>query len=89
MGNLALEFGVSVRTVQRDISEITTIVPIYIKTGRYGGGVYVMDHFNTHTQRLNKDEIKLLYRIHTYFMSNDNGYLNDEEKKVLNNIIAR
>lgn len=47
MSNLATEFGVSVRTIQRDIDEISDMVPVYVKTGRYEGGVYMMDGYSS------------------------------------------
>ena len=89
MGNLAFEFGVSLRTVQRDIDEITTIIPIYIKTGRYGGGVYVMEQFNLGKLNLQDVEIEILNKVYIYFESNDQRYLNDEEKTLLKNMITK
>ena len=38
--NLASEFGVSMRTVQRDIESLSRTEPIYTQTGKYGGGVF-------------------------------------------------
>lgn len=42
MENLAKELGVSVRTIQRDIDRISTYAPIFVKSGRYGGGIYII-----------------------------------------------
>ena len=42
MSNLANELGVSVRTIQRDVDRTSTYAPIYAKSGRYGGGVYIL-----------------------------------------------
>ena len=44
--NLAYEFGVSERTVRRDIDVISLSAPIYTKSGRYGGGIYVTGNYN-------------------------------------------
>lgn len=41
--NLASEFGVSVRTIQRDIESLSITEPIYTQSGKYTGGVYVVD----------------------------------------------
>ena len=41
--NLASEFGVSMRTVQRDIESLSRTEPIYTQFGKYGGGVYVVE----------------------------------------------
>ncbi len=35
--NLVFEFGVSMRTIQRDIEALNRSEPIYTKPGRYGG----------------------------------------------------
>ena len=41
ISNLAEEFGVSTRTILRDIEVLSISEPIYTQCGRYGGGVYV------------------------------------------------
>lgn len=46
IANLAHEFCVSERTIRRDIEYISRFEPIYTKTGRYGGGVYVEEGFD-------------------------------------------
>lgn len=38
MRNRASEFGVSVRTVQRDIEVLSITEPVYARFGKYGGG---------------------------------------------------
>lgn len=38
MRNLASEFGVSVRTVKRDIEVLSITEPVYTRFGKYGGG---------------------------------------------------
>ena len=37
MHNLAREFGVSTRTIQRDIEVLSRTEPIYTQSGKYGG----------------------------------------------------
>lgn len=37
--NLAKEFGVSERTILRDVVALSLTEPIYTQCGRYGGGV--------------------------------------------------
>ena len=44
ISNLAEEFGVSVRTILRDIEVLSATEPIYTQCGRYYGGVYIMDN---------------------------------------------
>ncbi len=60
MKNIAEQFNVSVRTVQRDIDEISLFVPIYVKNGRYDGGVYVLNSAPDIFGTLNKTEKHLL-----------------------------
>ncbi len=60
MKNIAEQFNVSVRTVQRDIDEISLFVPIYVKNGRYDGGVYVLNSSSDIFGSLNKTEKHLL-----------------------------
>lgn len=66
--NLSKEFNVSVRTIQRDIDEISDMLPIYVKTGRYNGGVYVVDEFNADKMYMSDNEIEVLEKVReTYF----------------------
>lgn len=39
-----MEFEVSERTISRDIEELSLTKPIYTKSGRYGGGVYILPY---------------------------------------------
>ena len=89
MGNLAFEFGVSLRTVQRDITVITSIIPIYIKMGRYGGGIYVMDHFQLGNAYMDNNEILLLQKISCYFFTVEREYLDETEKVLLERMIYK
>ncbi len=42
---LASHFGVSARTVLRDVEALSLTYPIYTRQGRYGGGVYLVDGY--------------------------------------------
>ena len=81
---LAAKFGVSVRTIQRDIDEISDIFPIYVKTGRYNGGVYVIDGFYLDRMYMNDSEIALLKKINAERVKLS---LSFEETETLNKII--
>lgn len=50
ISNLAIEFGVSERTIRRDIEALSLYEPIYTMAGRYSGGVYVVEgyYFDSH-----------------------------------------
>lgn len=81
---LAAKFGVSVRTIQRDIDEISDIFPIYVKTGRYNGGVYVIDGFYLDRMYMNDSEIAILKKINAERVKLS---LSFEETETLNKII--
>lgn len=63
MSNLSEEFGVSVRTIQRDIDELTFLMPLYVKSGRYEGGVYVDKDYTMDRMYMTTDEINLLVKV--------------------------
>jgi predicted DNA-binding transcriptional regulator YafY len=63
MANLSKEFGVSVRTIQRDVDELTFLMPLYVKSGRYEGGVYVDKDYTMDRMYMSSDEISLLIKV--------------------------
>lgn len=65
MPELSEQFGVSLRTIQRDIYEIETTfrVPIDVKCGKYDGGVYVIGNYSFDRTYMHSDEIILLRKI--------------------------
>lgn len=65
MSELADMFGVSVRTIKRDIDELGYLIPLETKTGRYGGGVYVMDDYKWDKAYMSEEDISLLIKIKT------------------------
>ena len=66
MPKLAELFGVSVRTIQRDILEIeaTFHVPIDVRCGKYDGGVYVVGNYSFDRAYMYEDELALLSKVH-------------------------
>ena len=62
--NLAQEFGVSERTIRRDICVLSLTEPIYTQSGRYSGGVYMMDDHILDYVKLSNSEIELLNTLH-------------------------
>ena len=87
MSNLAFEFGVSLRTIQRDINEISTSIPIYIKTGRYEGGVYVIDGYYLDCMYMKESEIELLKKARKSLLEDDKCLLNQYELQSFFNLI--
>lgn len=60
--NLASEFGVSERTIRRDVEALSATDPIYTQTGRHGG-VYVADGYYLDRQYMSNEEISLLKKV--------------------------
>ena len=63
MANLALEFDVSVRTIQRDIDYLSRLYPILLLSGGHGGGVYIEQDCLPRRVFLTKEEQAFLIRI--------------------------
>lgn len=59
MENLAAEFGVTERTIRRDLALLSCSAPILTKTGP-GGGVSVLPGYYYGRQYLKKDQEALL-----------------------------
>lgn len=88
MSNLAYELNVSVKTIQRDIDGISNIIPIYTKTGRYKGGVYVVDGYYIDRMYMSDSEIALLINFKEAALNNQKIMLNEGEMQLLNQIIV-
>ena len=76
--NLAYEFGVSERTIQRDIETLSRTEPIFTKAGKYDGGVYVVDNYSMDRMYMNPAEIALLHKAYTAIQDN-NSFTNEEK----------
>ena len=85
MSELAAEFGVSIRTIQRDIYEVESSLhlPIITKSGKHDGGIYVLDTFPTTPPRKRTEEVRVLKKAHDLLV----GKLSPEELLVLEKII--
>ena len=57
---LADEFGVSTKTVSRDIDFLSSFAPIYTKHGN-SGGIYILTEYITNRKFLTYEEEKCLY----------------------------
>ena len=84
---LSEKFGVSVRTIQRDITEIelTLRVPLETRSGKYNGGIYVLGNYQFDRAYMCDDELQLLHKIRIL----TENQLNQEEKLLLNQIIKK
>ena len=65
MPQLAEKFGVSVRTIQRDIFEIevTFHVPLDIRCGKYDSGVFVKGDYSFDRAYMHDEELALLSKV--------------------------
>ena len=61
--NLAFEFGVCEWTIRQDVMELSLSYPIYTKTGKYGGGVYVVDGYKLGMKYMTTEQTELLEKI--------------------------
>ncbi len=87
--NLAEEFGVSARTILRDIEVLSVTEPIYTQCGRYGGGVYVTDDYTMSRMYMSDKELSVLHKL--VFLAENNLIcdLNKEEFDLLKVIISQ
>ena len=85
MPQLAEEFGVSVKTIQRDILYVETIfhVPLDIRPGKYNGGIYVLNSYSFDRAYMHPDDILLLLKIQDLVKSK----ISDKENSRLSQII--
>lgn len=85
--NLAREFGVSVRTIARDIEILSAKEPIYTQCGRYGGGVYVMEDYYIDRIYMSEKELTLLRKLSALAETEAVCRLTGEEYSLLKIII--
>ena len=85
---LSREFGVSIRTIQRDILELETLgIPLDVKMGRYEGGVYVVGNYTIDRMYMNQEEIFVLQKVQQANSRQELIHLSEKESQVLNQII--
>lgn len=88
INNLASEFGVSARTIQRDIDVLSRTEPIFTQSGKYCGGVYVVEGYSIDRMYMTSAELDVLKKI--YLAADENAeLLTNEEKKILVSIISQ
>lgn len=77
---LAMEFNVSVDTIDRDIVYLSSVAPIYTKQGNQGG-IYILPEFRSYKNYLTEAEENCLYAL----IENSNV----EERRILCGIITK
>ena len=85
--SVASEFDVSERTIRRDIEALSYTEPIYTQTGRYGGGVYVVDGYYMDRMYMTEDETRILNKLYKAVQT-ERDFLNARELCVFQGIIA-
>lgn len=89
ISNLANEFGVSTRTILRDIEVLSVTEPIYTQCGRYGGGVYVTDNYLMTRMYMTEKELAVLHRLSKLADEMAICELSIDENKLLKSIISQ
>ncbi len=79
--NLAFEFGVHRNTILNDIFELSFSYPIYTKTGRHDGGVYIAGDYHLGKRYLSSEEKELLETL--------SSSVGDDQRKILQSIIRK
>ena len=87
MPQLAETFGVSIRTIQRDIYEIeaTFHVPLEVTQGRYDGGISIVGDYTFDRIYMCDEELTLLTKIHSMVANQ----LSEKENRTLTQIIKK
>ena len=89
ISNLANEFGVSERTIARDIEILSSTEPIYTQCGRYRGGVYIAEDYTMNRMYMTEKELELLHKIALFSNNKEICDLTNEENRLLATIIEQ
>lgn len=85
-GNLAFEFGVSERTIRRDIEVLSRNNPIYTKSGGHSGGIYIVEGYTPDRMYMSDAEIYVLKKLYTATQAD--SVLTADERKTLESLIS-
>lgn len=88
ISNLAFEFGVSERTIRRDIQILSLQEPIYTQTGRYNGGVYILNSFSTDKTYFSDKESDVMRRVLDILMYEKQISLSEEDISIVKRIVT-
>ncbi len=89
ISNLANEFGVSTRTIQRDIEVLGIAEPIYTQCGRYDGGVYIAENYDMSIMYMTDTELSVLHKLELLAENKAISNINEGEHKILRKIITQ
>ena len=88
INHLASEFGVSARTIQRDIEILSRTEPIFTQSGKYGGGVYVVEGYSMDRMYMTDAELEVLHKL-SMAADKDAKLLTFQEKNLLVFLISK
>ena len=87
IANLAEKFGVSDRTIRRDIEVLSLSEPIYTQPGRYNGGVYVVEGYYIEDNYFNITQKEVIQKLIHMAENRDVCSLERSEISVLKEMI--
>ena len=85
MKNLAEILNVSERTIRRDVEFLSLSEPIYTRTGRFSGGVYIAKTNTRRTHRSKSEEFLILEKVRVYLK--EAKFLSEEELRLFDSIL--
>ena len=85
MKNLAEILNVSERTIRRDVEFLSLSEPIYTRTGRFAGGVYIAKTNTRRTHRSKSEELLILEKVRVYLK--EAKFLSEEELRLFDSIL--
>lgn len=88
ISNLAEEFGVSTRTILRDVEALSITEPIYTKCGRYDGGIYITENYVMNRMYMTESELSVLHKLAACAQDKTVCNLSSKEFDVLGRIIS-
>lgn len=80
MSDLSAEFGVSIRTIQRDIDNLSLTYPLITNRSRYRGGVSILPGYRPRCRSLSNKQTALLERLLVG--------LDGEDRKTLQSVLS-
>ncbi len=87
--NLSFEFGVSERTILRDIAVLSITEPIYTQCGRYDGGIYVAGDYKMNHMYMTDSELGILHKLLHFAQDKSVCDLSNDETELLKTIISQ
>ncbi len=89
IGNLAKEFGVSERTILRDVEALSITEPIYTQSGRHVGGVFLIEDYCMTRMYMNESELSVLKQVKEAAEKGDACILDQAQLDLLGTIISQ